>query len=167
MFCTLWAATIYLRAMHAPSSVHFPLKGAPTKIWVSDSRGLPVPPRTFPPELVSVALLKVLTPRRAAFPAVILRCIALWFPLSRTLQASQPVPAWTFLTFRKTLGCPTRNDSGIAFNSCPVCPVWDGVFCLWVFGLWTSGPVFSRRRPPVWAGWPCGRGRCGRVRRCR
>lgn len=36
--------------------VHFPQDGAPTKVWVARSRGLPVPFLPFPEELVTVAL---------------------------------------------------------------------------------------------------------------
>ena len=85
--------------MHTSSPVEFPLKSAPTEFWVSSSWGLPVPPRRFPSGLVSVALLKVLTPRRViSQPSRLPTRMALWFPPSRTLQASQPVLAWTFLT---------------------------------------------------------------------
>jgi hypothetical protein len=81
--------------------VHFPQDGAPTKVWVARSWGLPVPFLMFPEEFVTVALsgyskhihqgLSIISPPSAVQTAAHL---CRWHEHSGHLSTGR---AWTFL----------------------------------------------------------------------
>ena len=92
----------------------FPLQECPYQIWVSHSWGLPVPRLSFPIDIVTVALLKVLIPylstQVCSQPSTNhISCPNLLFRQARTLQSSQTVRAWTFLYIIKIMQRLSKN----------------------------------------------------------
>lgn len=76
-------------------------KSAPTIVWVARSRGLPRSTDKISPIASSLWHFQgysSIANALAFFPAVTLLYSGLWFRQTRTLQASQLVRAWTFLS---------------------------------------------------------------------
>jgi|GEM_PF-5387154 len=99
MFCSPeGVAIIYLRISPSAGSVELPTCRAPTKIWVSSLWGLP----SFHLWLFTKArlcgTLWILWPLTSISPPSPVRCLDLLVCLAQTLQTSQSVLAWTFLT---------------------------------------------------------------------